>query len=186
MGKLYGIVAGTKDTFKLGVQVVDKAVVFTRVEERYSLPRNKFTGYREQFLQMYTRRQIEAKSGFSHHCVLRYMFGGLTFLVRTNLDAFLPQDESEAPNADEKSENLTRFVAQNKDLGMSTSNEAHPKVIVQEGGQYVPHTAFAEIITRAKCNINGLDIKRKMPGFWYGQTQFGARVPRKRDPYAKG
>ncbi|KAL9127886.1 MAG: hypothetical protein Q9217_003322 [Psora testacea] len=170
MGKLYGVAAGGTSAFQFGILVVHGTVIFSCVEGRYNPPAGIFTGYREQFLRAYTKRQTKEKWGAAHHCVLRYTFGGLAFLVRTNVDAYLPQENSEAEDEGQETDELVALITQADNLVISEFDDAQPRVAVRKGGRYVPQTWFTEMLTRAKYLRTPFNIDQKMPAFWYGQT----------------
>ena len=188
---LYAFVEGQVCAFEFGVSIVgDKTALFTRIEKR-TRENGRSVGYRRGFETKYLKIAVEAKSSTSHHRVVRYILGGMTFLVRSSVDAYLRDrdrvgDSSKSESADgddadvegknvkdekEEEEELTDYV-QSLSLDEPTPSfrlAQTASVVVIPGGRHIPHAATLEMSTRAKFAFKDL-CARKMPDLWISQT----------------
>ena len=176
--KLYGFVAGDRSSFEFGVTILGSTALFTRMEkESRDEPNNQIREYRRAFETAYLKIPISAKGSTSHHRVVQYVFGGMNFLVRSAVDAYLPDQvgESEPSSGVGKpgSEELTDFVkAMSLDEPSSYfQSTITASVVVIPGGRQIPHAATAELSTRGKNSKWAADLcAKKMPDFWISQT----------------
>lgn len=154
--------------------------------------------YRQAFEAAYLKIPLSGKDSTSHHRVVRYVFGGMTFLVRSAIDAYLRDrvEELEPADGDKQTspEELTDFVK-----AMSLGEPAPSlsvftaSVAVIPGGRPIPHAATLELSTRFKWAPKVDLLARKLPDLWISQTASfmeayhdGSGNPRFRRPYENG
>lgn len=89
--KNLGFVCDETKPFEFGVTILGNTALFTRVERATRIPVH--SGYREKFEMEHTKIASFAAGSTSHHRVVTYQFGGLNFLVRYAVDAYL-EDEA--------------------------------------------------------------------------------------------
>lgn len=180
--KLYGFVAGDWSSFEFGVTILGSTALFTRMEKasRDEVPNDNSKEYRQAFETAYLKVPVSAKDSTSHHRVVQYAFGGMKFLVRSAVDAYLPDrvEESKPANGDDQTgpEDLTDFV---KAMSLDEPSTYYQSTItasvtVIPGGRQIPHAATAELSTRrahSKWTAPKLGLlERKMPDLWISQT----------------
>lgn len=92
--RLLEFVGGAADDFEFGLEVLGKAVLFTRMEKqsRQLISPGTFQGYRRAFEEAYTKIPSSAQGSTSHHRVIRYRISSLQLLVRSAVDAYLQEE----------------------------------------------------------------------------------------------
>lgn len=135
--------------------------------------------YRQAFETAYLKIPLSGKDSTSHHRVVRYVFGGMTFLVRSAIDAYFRDRVEEIELADDDDgdkqttvpEELTDFVKA-MSLGEPTPSLSvfTASVAVIRGGRSIPHAATLELSTRSKWAPKGDLLARKLPDLWISQT----------------
>lgn len=169
--KLYGFITGDGKPFKFGVTILGNTALFTRMEDRTRDERLQIE-YRQAFETAYLKISLSGKDSTSHHRVVRYVFGGMTFLVRSAIDAYLPDRVEELELADgDKQARLTDFV---KAMSLSEPTPSlsvfTARVAVITGGGPIPHAATLELSTRSNWAPKIDLLARKLPDLWISQT----------------
>ena len=131
--------------------------------------------YRQAFETAYLKISLSGKDSTSHHRVARYVFGGMTFLVRSAIDAYLRDrvEELELADGDKQTspEELTDFV---KAMSLGEPTPAlsvfTASVAVIPGDRSIPHAATLELSTRSKWAPKVDLLARKLPDLWTSQT----------------
>lgn len=172
--KLYGLVTGDGKPFKFGITILGNTALFTRREDR-TRDEQLQKEYRQAFETAYLKISLSGKDSTSHHRVVRYAFGGMTFLVRSAIDAYLRDrvEQLEPADGDKQTtpDELTDFV---KAMSLSEPTPRlsifTAKVAVIRGGQPIPHTATLELSTRSDRTPKGDVLARKLPDLWISQT----------------
>ncbi len=177
--KLFAFVSGDAEYFEFGVEVIGTTALFVRMEKqtRDEIPPGAFQGYRRAFEEEYTKLSISAKGSTSHHRVIHYNFGGLQFLVRSAVDAYVEDltKTPEAPKASDKhkGDDLIKYMKA-ASLGNAAPSivdrpEA-PGLTVVHGGRNIPHAAVLELKTCFKFAKKPFELQQKMPDLWISQT----------------
>ena len=172
--KLYGFITGDGKPFNFGVTILGNTALFTRMEDRTrdEWPQKK---YREAFETAYLKISLSGKGSTSHHRVVRYIFGGMTFLVRSAIDAYLRNrvEQLELAGGDKQAspEEVTYFVKA-MSLGEPTPSLSvfTARVVVIPGGRPIPHAATLELSTRATWAPKVDLLARKLPDLWISQS----------------
>ena len=154
--------SGRQYPFAIGMRCFGKTLSYFRLEERPRPPTNPFQGNREQFLKDYTSYTIPVERYSAHRCVVKYKFAGLTFLVRTFVDAFSKDLVPELTHS-----SLLEAI---RDIRMideePVQDSSKAKVTVRKAGCDIPLTGMIEITTKAKHSKNQFDLQRKLPSLW--------------------
>lgn len=116
-----------------------------------------------------------------HHRIVRYRFGGLGLLVRSEVDAYL-QERVKGPDSPKKAKswdllNHADFV---KTLSLGsrpttpteTKEKPSSRVTVVQGGHNVPPAAVLELTTRSEPAKRTSDIEQKLADLWFSQTLY--------------
>ena len=158
---------GVKD-FSIGVEVVGKTALFSREENEvheYIAP-GDFRGYGHEFEKTYTQCQIHGSTG--HHRISAYHFGGLSFLVRSTIDGYVPR-----PSKGETGTCTTSNLADElSSLALSEAPAsclwAGSELRVRMEGETIPAEQCLEVKTRVAHKPLGMqDV---MPQIWASQT----------------
>jgi hypothetical protein len=178
--RLLEFVGGAADDFEFGLEVLGKAVLFTRMEKqsRQLISPGTFQGYRRAFEEAYTKIPSSAQGSTSHHRVIRYRIGSLQLLVRFAVDAYLQEEipghiKSASKDIYEPKDLVTFMKATSLSTdapSIDTTPEA-PGVTVVRGGQVIAHSALLELTTRFKFARVPFDIENKFPDLWLSQMQ---------------
>lgn len=116
-----------------------------------------------------------------HHRIVRYRFGGLGLLVRSEVDAYL-QERVKGPDSPKKAKswdllNHADFV---KTLSLGsrpttpteTKEKPSSRVTVVQGGHNAPPAAVLELTTRSEPAKRTSDIEQKLADLWFSQTLY--------------
>ena len=179
--KLYGFVTGESSSFKFGVAILGKkTALFTRIEDRTREegPSPGYREYRRAFEEAYLKIPASAKGSTSHHRVVRYVLGRMTFLVRSAVDAYLrdrmgrveqASGGGEGETSPEELVDILKAMALDEPTPSFTSMRT-ATVAVIPGGYQVPQAATLELSTRLKRAQNVDLCAEKMPDLWISQT----------------
>ena len=179
--KLLGFVSQEDDKFQFGVEVVEGTVLFVRMEKgtREEVSPETWRGYRSAFEEAYTKMCKSAKGSTSHYRIVSYRFGGLKFIVRSAVDAYLedlvpkPKSLSDTGNDQHAEDELCEYMkaASLGQEGPSVVEEPEaPGIEVIRGGARIPHTATSELKTNYKFAKKQWSIQQKMADLWLSQT----------------
>ncbi|KAF9784231.1 hypothetical protein IL306_007744 [Fusarium sp. DS 682] len=153
------------EEFVIKVEVVGETALFSREEEevrRYIAP-SEFRGYGHEFEKAYTKQQIQGSTG--HYRIVEYRFGGLKFLVRNEVDGYVPPvggTDTSSILAHELS-----FLSLSKPPQASYRWPGSKLEAAMEG-ESVPSEQCLEIKTRVAHKP--LQMESIMPQLWASQT----------------
>jgi hypothetical protein len=160
-----GTARGGAEDFVIKVEVVGQTALFSReeAEVRQYIAPSEFRGYGHEFEKVYTKEQIQGSTG--HYRIVEYRFGGLKFLVRNEVDGYVPPVESA-----DASNNLAHELSL---LSLSKPPQASyrwqgSKLEAAMEGEVVPSEQCLEIKTRVAHKT--LQIESIMPQLWVSQT----------------
>ena len=186
--KLFGFVSGEHGKsefgpatgFKFGVQIMENgSAMLTRIEEESrecvkAGEKHNLQCYRQAFEHAYTKIPAWAEESTSHHRIVSYKLGGLSFLVRYAVDGYV-DDAVGSKSSGGKTDNTTvddlvgYLKATALDHPAPTGNNAFNKrVTVVKGGKDVLHKATFELATRKVTTRFELD--ERLVDLWISQT----------------
>ncbi|KAL8936650.1 MAG: hypothetical protein Q9216_004819 [Gyalolechia sp. 2 TL-2023] len=207
--KLYAFAANEPDLhrFRFGVSTFSdkennkRTVVFHRMEKRTKDEYEgiKFWGYRSGFENQYMRTDGNAQGSRSHYRISAYEFGGLKFLVRSAVDAYIPGGARSSTPGIEKKIDIAKSV---KSLGFqdpvagkafdengdeektpqtpendttSSKEDGTLKVLSSpnktDTALLQPHETLLELVTRSKFSKFPFNISVKMPDLYLAQRK---------------
>ncbi|KAI6772973.1 hypothetical protein HG530_003931 [Fusarium avenaceum] len=160
-----GTARGGAEDFVIKVEVVGETALFSReeAEVRQYIAPSEFRGYGHEFEKVYTKEQIQGSTG--HYRIVEYRFGGLKFLVRNEVDGYVPPVErADASNI------LAHELSL---LSLSKPPQASyrwqgSKLEAAMEGEAVPSEQCLEIKTRVAHKP--LQMESIMPQLWVSQT----------------
>ena len=178
MRRLFGFVNGEPHTFKFGVTIIGDTALLTRIENQTrENDSNEFHGYRDAFEEAYTKVAAFAKGSTSHHRILHYEFGGLKFLVRSCIDAYLKDHAQALMPAESQPNQIDPEPLASWVKALSLDEPARPnssspfnRLVVIQRGRNIPHGATLELTTRSKNSRFPFNMEQKMPDLWLSQT----------------
>lgn len=173
--KLYGFVDGETHEFRFGVTILGDTAFFTRMEPR-TRDECRITEYRRAFETSYTKLPGYAKGSTSHHRIVGYNFGGLSFLVRSAVDAYYVQALKPELSKQIQIDRLIDFVKavslEEPKPSFTMKRTALGNVV--KGGQEIPHEATLELTTRrsnpARWKLDPKVLDNKIADLWISQT----------------
>lgn len=178
---LHAFVSGkASKNFEIGADMIGDTILFARREEksRQQLARGKFNGYRRAFEEGYTKLSGSAKGSTSHHRIVKYKFGGLRFLVRSAVDAYmehlaLTDPENPVSSKAFNKDDIAKYMKSLSLAGEAPTIEetAETPVSIVPGGARIPHAALVEFKTRFKFSKNPLNMEQeKLADLWISRT----------------
>ena len=185
--KLFGFVNGEDGQqkysrsieFRFGIQVMDNGTaLFTRLEQQtrqgVTTDKNRrVQGYRQAFEENYTKIAASARGSTSHHRIVSYRFGGLSFLVRYAVDAYLQDHVGSCQYEGIEENGVDALIEYHKAISLihpapTGNNPFKKRVIVLTGGRELPHSATLELATRK--STTPFDLNDRLPDLWISQT----------------
>lgn len=177
LGSLLRFVRGEPRSFRMLVEVIGTTVHLIRRENspREIIP--DVRGYGHSFPEAYTSWDAGVRGSASNQRIVRYRFGGMSFLVRFESDGYLPDKAGStkpAPKSPKKAEedsleSLTSTLAA-APIAPKTplSGEA---LRVSHGGRTVPQPAIFDLKTRsARRMLLPQDVLAdELPRLWLAQ-----------------
>lgn len=165
--------------------MLGNTALLNRINDATRQSPHEFHGYRESFEQVYTKSSACAEGSTSHHQIVSYDFGGLRFLLRYCVDAFL-KEEAKEDVGNSATKEATGPLVDSTLPGFQSDpapNVAGPIKIIK-GGCSVPNAAMLELSTRHMKRNRHCQLEVKLPWMWISQTQnFIDALYRKRGPW---
>lgn len=96
IGNLLRFARSERKTFRFDVDVIGDTVVFVRKESTPTELITDLQGYGHTFPEAYTTWDSEVRNSCSHQRIIKYEFGGLNFLVRTETDGYVKETDAKA------------------------------------------------------------------------------------------
>ncbi|KFY57219.1 hypothetical protein V496_06493 [Pseudogymnoascus sp. VKM F-4515 (FW-2607)] len=144
IGNLLRFAGSQARPFRFDVDVVGDAIFFVRRENSPTELMKDVRGYGHTFPEGYTTWDSDSRRSVSHQRIIRYEFGGLRFLVRTETDGYL------------------------RDAGDQTINSLASQVPLEDSIANVSQAQIFDIKTRAQQNI--FNMEEILPRLWLNQT----------------
>ncbi len=164
MGNLLRFVGSKSKPFRFDVDFAGGTVFFIRKENSPTEVITDIRGYGHTFPNTYTTWDSDVWNSCSHQRVIKYEFGGLRFLVRSEADGYVKLPTFEKTNN-------TRYPLIDAMGSMAVSSAGlspDEKLLVQMQGTAVPQDQIFDIKTRSgRCIFDMNDI---LPRLWVNQT----------------
>lgn len=158
------------EAFTIHAELAGKnTVILSRVEaQTHEIIRpDKFVGYGHEFEKAYTTCEIPDSTG--HYRIIRYSFGGLSYVVRYEADAYVGSGDpivpvnTADPLADNDGNSLEGLTGNLEGLSLSGS-----KLSIRQQGHITPLKSTLEIKTRVV--YKPVSITDVAPQLWISQT----------------
>jgi hypothetical protein len=168
IGNLLRFAGSQSKPFRFDVDVVGDTVLFARRERSPNEMITDLRGYGHTFPEAYTTWDSEVRNSCSHQRIVRYEFGGLNLLVRSETDGYVKDPDLEKSSAGKpaKSQSLDDALG-SVSLGGS-GVEAGRALEVRLQGRKVPQDLIFDLKTRA--SYKPFDMEEIFPRLWLNQT----------------
>ncbi|KAI5816664.1 hypothetical protein BZA77DRAFT_246412 [Pyronema omphalodes] len=166
-------------SFRFDVDLVGGTVFFIRRENSPNEKIEDAMGYRHTYPEANTTWDPEVGGSASHHRLVRYEFGGINVVVRTETDGYLPDKLTSAP---EKTlgpsprggvgMDTSGFPLHDMALLMSAgeSTSGGDKLKIEFKGRAIPQEAIFDLKTRPLTTYRPLDRDELIRWLWVNQT----------------
>lgn len=177
MGNLLRFARSLEISFRFDVEFIGNSVFFVRKENHAKEIIEGLYGYGHTFPDAYTNWEPDVKGSLSHQRIIRYTFDGLTYLVRTESDGWLPErltkDELSSAKADASVKNTDHDIASlteaAESVSVSQKTVANDDALeMQLGGRKIPQKAIFDLKTRGANRM--IDMADILPRLWINQT----------------
>ncbi len=130
-------------------------------------------GYGHTFPESHTTWEADVRGSVSHQRIIRYSFGGMCVVVRSETDGYLDDQKRPGPSNVAK---LTQPIGDaGDDFGLSSSLDVSERTVnsdeplmIKPGGQLVPQQLIFDIKTRS--SRKEIDMDDVLPRLWVNQT----------------
>ena len=154
LGNLLRVVRNEEREFRFTVEVIGNTAFFVR---RENVPDEKIPGvygYGHTFPEKYTLWEKDVVGSASHQRLIKYNFGGLNYIIRSESDGYL-EDEAAKYNIDEQETKIP------PDLDGLT---------MLKGGKTIPQQAIFDLKTRSAKKKDEDVLADQIARFWVNQT----------------
>ncbi len=170
LGNILRCAGGQPRAFRFDVDVVGDTAFFVRRERSPTELIEDLQGYGHTFPEAYTTWDAEVWNSCSHQRIIKYDFGGLQVLIRTETDGYLRQS---AHTRASDTAHATRKSSLEAALGNIAISRADPsstnmKLEIRMSGIVVPQEEIFDIKTRA--SYKPYDMEEILPRLWANQT----------------
>lgn len=153
--------------FRIGVEIIGNTLLFTRDEEKSSEVVTTFRGFGHEFERNFTEYpRLPSSRPTGHHRVVQYWLGGLTLVVRFDVDGYLDDNDDENPVQEATASD--EIVSELTDsLALMQINQSRRLRIIR-GGYKVSQKSIFELTSRAKHRpLQRSDVIYQL---WLGQV----------------
>ncbi|KFY19857.1 hypothetical protein V491_04163 [Pseudogymnoascus sp. VKM F-3775] len=166
IGNLLRFAGSQTKPFRFDVDVVGDTILFVRRENSPTELIKDVRGYGHTFPEGYTTWDSDSRRSVSHQRIIRYEFGGLRLLVRTETDGYLKRAGDQVINSLASQGTLESDIG---NVNMSSSSPSTTqKLQLKMQGHKVSQEQIFDIKTRSQQNI--FDMEEILPRLWLNQT----------------
>jgi hypothetical protein len=177
MGNLLRFLDSSERSFRFNLELINGTTFFVRND---SFPKELIDdvwGYGHTFPEAYTSWDQGLAGSVSHQRLIKYTFGGLSMLFRSECDGYLkekasPQrDESQAQAMSHKYSQapaVSENQSQNQPADLDELSQRLSSNPIHIGGRPIPQSAIFDIKTRSVKNE--INMEAMNPRLWLSQT----------------
>ncbi|KAF3484284.1 uncharacterized protein GIQ15_03608 [Arthroderma uncinatum] len=168
-GNLMRFARSESRPFRFDVDVIGDTVLFVRRESSPTEVIADLQGYGHTFPDAYTTWDMEVRNSCSHQRIVRYDFGGLKFLVRTETDGYVKLSGTDAPSRPSEPANESSVAEALESMFVASGELARDqKLKLKIKGTLIPQQQIFDIKTRA--SYKSFDMNEILPRLWLNQT----------------
>lgn len=189
LGNLLRFCGRINRDFRFNVDLVGDTVFFIRKESSPTVLISDICGYGHAFPEAHTTWEPDVKGSASHQRIIRYDFGGLKFMVRSESDGYLKQEveldtqpkDVAATNTSKSEKDLIKAQsatqADNSTLFetltvTSKHSTTDGPLEIEMRGRQIPQKAIFDLKTRAKETRRPIDMDEIHRRLWVNQTPY--------------
>ncbi|KAJ9607037.1 hypothetical protein H2200_008109 [Cladophialophora chaetospira] len=175
IGSLLAVVRGENKTFQFGIQKIGNTVLLVREsDDPQELIRN-VRGYGHTFPEAYTVWPASVKGSASHQRIVKYRFGELRCLVRSECDGYLAEHVPDHVNKaldrlEPNGVGLEDQVGFVKVAETRSDFHATADLEVRKAGYMIPQRSVFDLKTRSALSAKTLDSENFLARLWANQT----------------
>jgi hypothetical protein len=190
LGNLLRFCEGINADFCFEIDRVKDTVFLTRKERSPTHLIHNVRGYGHSFVDTHTIWEAEVSGSVSHQRIIRYSFGGINFLVRTESDGYLseaisrdaqldcavtsnilPEPQQQAVKTPNNDEDDTCALLKALEIN-DKSPSSEKSIRVEMKGQKIPQEAIFDLKTRSKGTSRPIDMNEVYRRLWVNQTPY--------------
>ena len=176
LGSLLKCAASVERIFRFDVHIIGKTAFFVRKEPSPTALIHGIYGYGHTFPESHTQWDRDMKGSVSHQRIIKYVFGGLKCLVRSESDGYLknkaPETSTDAskakPTIGASAEMSSLLEAADSTTISGRSDLAKGDLRIESKGRNIPQTAVFDLKTRSVRKE--IDMSEVLPRLWTIQT----------------
>ncbi|KAK2808788.1 hypothetical protein FQN50_004461 [Emmonsiellopsis sp. PD_5] len=177
LGQLFRFASSKFRDFQFGAHLIGETLFLVRKEITPNALIEGVHGYGHTFPEDYTSWDRSVKGSSTSQRVIRYKFGGMTFMIRFEVDGYLGDLETTNAGKDKNTTAVAQGISETLDLltqnveGVTINNRIQSKATilnVENSGFHVPQSAIFDLKTRT---INKeFDMDDILPRLWARQV----------------
>ena len=175
LGSLLASVRGEHKTFQFGMQRIANTVFLIRKSNHPQEFIENVRGYGHTFPEAYTVWQATVKGSASHQRIVRYQFGELKCLVRSECDGYLgdrvPDEISKT--LDDGGPSRTQLPDQTEMMRLNETGstlDAGINLEVRLAGAMIPQASIFDLKTRSAFSTHTVESENFLARLWANQT----------------
>jgi len=145
LGNLLRFASSSSKPFRFDVDLIGDTVFFIRRETTPTEVLTGLRGYGHTFPESYTTWDAEVRNSCSHQRIVHYAFGGLSFLIRSETDAYLKDLSKDELSKKAKSEDSGPLAQAMSSISITKKMPSNDQVLkVRMQGTRVPQDLIFE------------------------------------------
>ncbi|KND87587.1 hypothetical protein TOPH_07771 [Tolypocladium ophioglossoides CBS 100239] len=188
LGNLLRFVRGQDKPFRMLVEKVGSTVFFIRRENTPTELIPNVHGYGHSFPEAFTTWEPAVRGSASHQRVIRYTFGGLTFLVRSEADGYIKDGATdskplslkgtnvgglnptlEKPSPPASVDELAKLLSISTFTGSQKSTTQASRLRIDVGGNLINQSQLFDLKTRSIVTAGRDYLAEELPRLWVSQ-----------------
>ncbi|MCJ1462600.1 hypothetical protein MMC07_001202 [Pseudocyphellaria aurata] len=164
-------------SFRFDVDFIGNSVFFVRKENSPKEVIEGLYGHGHTFPEAYTNWEEDVRGSVSHQRIVRYTFGGLSYLIRTEGDGWLPErltseelaSAKPDPGPTKADDDFASLIQAAESVSVSQKTPTTDDALeIQLRGRTIPQKAVFDLKTRA--DNRKFDMADILPRLWVNQT----------------
>lgn len=164
-------------SFRFDLEFIGNSVFFVRKENHAKEIIEGLHGHGHTFPEAYTNWEADVKGSTSHQRIIKYTFGGLNYLIRTESDGWLPERLTSEERASAKvnasltkaDDSMSALIEASESVSVGQKTVTADDVLdIQLGGRQIPQKGIFDLKTRSASRI--IDMADILPRVWLNQT----------------
>lgn len=177
MGNLLRFARSLDMSFRFDVESIGNSVFFVRKEIHPKAIIEGLHGHGHTFPEAFTNWEADVKGSTSHQRIIRYKLGGLSYIIRTESDGWLPErltneelaSVKPAAKLTEVDDDMASLIQAAESVGVSQKKATTDDALaIQLGGRKIPQKAVFDLKTRG--SHRKIDMADILPRLWVNQT----------------